>query len=236
MNNLNPSWPPPYTIKVSQKSRRMTLRISAHKGLEIIVPKRTNIKTAMDFLNLKYNWVQKHRHLLYEESTPIYLPDDINLATIGERWNIRYGQKSLTKHYLSSEITQTLLVKNSKTTTSATLIKEWLRKKAKKHLPLLLSHYSQTYQLPYQGCSVRFQNARWGSCSKDGNISLNCKLLLLPTEITKYILIHELIHTIHLDHSVQFWQAVEQILPHQQALRTQLQQIEQQLPRWLHFD
>jgi predicted metal-dependent hydrolase len=234
MNNHQNDWPPPYTITLSQKSKRISLRITAHKGLEIIVPKRTSLKKAIDFLNLKYDWVQKHHYLLLKKDELSTLPDKLHLQAIEEVWNLKYGQKRSTKRMLSSEATQTILIRDEKSSISSSLLKEWLRKKAKQHLPLLLNHYSQNYCLPYERLSIRYQNSRWGSCSKDKHISLNSKLLLLPSKFVHYVMVHELVHTIHFDHSKSFWEAVEQIIPNQSLIRSELKSIEKQLPNWLY--
>lgn len=61
--------------------------------------------------------------------------------------------------------------------------------------------------------SVRFQKTIWGSCSWNNNISINAKLALAPPEIIDYILVHELCHIKHKNHSSAFWLAVESVLP-----------------------
>jgi predicted metal-dependent hydrolase len=57
--------------------------------------------------------------------------------------------------------------------------------------------------------SIRSQKTRWGSCSIRGNISLNDQLLFMPAKTVEYLMIHELCHTRHLNHSTAFWSLVE---------------------------
>lgn len=227
-------WPPPYTIKVSARSRRMSIKISAHKGLEIIIPKRTNHQKAIDFLNLKQDWIQKHRHLLQAKINTPLLPVTINLKAIEEVWTVKYKQ-NITKKIFVSEATSTLLIKGDDYKTSLSLIKKWLTQKAQKHLSDLTERFSRLYSMPYQSVRVRYQRSRWGSCTKDKAINLNCKLMFLPLELTHYIIVHELVHTIHFDHSPSFWAAVEKWIPNQKLLRTRLKNIEQELPNWLYY-
>ena len=61
--------------------------------------------------------------------------------------------------------------------------------------------------------TIRHQSSRWGSCSKKGNLNFNCLLMLAPAEVRDYVVVHELCHLLHMNHSKSFWREVARVMP-----------------------
>jgi hypothetical protein len=87
-----------------------------------------------------------------------------------------------------------------------------------------VAHYAEVMGVSYGRISIRNQKTRWGSCSSDGNLNFNCRLLFLPPELVDYVVVHELAHRRHMNHSPEFWREVERYLPDYRERRERLKQ------------
>lgn len=93
---------------------------------------------------------------------------------------------------------------------------------AKKFLVRRIGELAQQYGFEYGRVTVRQQKTRWGSCSAANNISLNAGLMRLSARTRDYIIIHELVHTIHKNHGKRFWRKVEKITGDIKDIRREL--------------
>lgn len=88
-----------------------------------------------------------------------------------------------------------------------------LREKTRQLVTERVKHYAPIIGVNYNQIAIRTQRTRWGSCSSKGNLNFNCLLGLTPPEVLDYVVVHELCHLIELNHSKQFWDAVERTMP-----------------------
>ena len=98
------------------------------------------------------------------------------------------------------------------------------REEARENLEKRLSELAEQHNFQYNRVSIRSQRTRWGSCSSKDNISLNMKLLHLPQQLIDYILLHELVHTRVKNHSKDFWNELETVVPNARTVDEQLQE------------
>ena len=97
-----------------------------------------------------------------------------------------------------------------------------LRKEAKSYLPRRLSFLAKEHGFSFARSKITHSSSRWGSCSSSGTISLNIGMMNLPFELIDYVIIHELCHTRHMNHSTKFWDEVAKFDPHYKTRRNEL--------------
>ncbi len=98
-----------------------------------------------------------------------------------------------------------------------------LRYEANRILPERLKRLAEKYRFIYKGVTIRCTRSRWGSCSSQKNINLSCFLMLLRSRLIDYVCLHELCHTIEMNHSERFWALMDQVTETKaRALRNEL--------------
>lgn len=123
----------------------------------------------------------------------------------------KYTSAFLAKRFLNSNretIREKLPVKDPNEQRARDYQKKVLTKKARDYLPYRLDYYAKLYGYKYEKCRLSHANTRWGSCSSNRTISLNIGLMKLPEALRDYVILHELAHLNHMDHSKDFWAEV----------------------------
>lgn len=122
-----------------------------------------------------------------------------------------YTSEFLAKRFLNSnreQIRKKLPLKDPAEQRARDYQKKQLMKKAKEYLPYRLEYYAKLYGYKYEKCRLSHANTRWGSCSSNKTISLNIGLMKVPVPLRDYVILHELAHLKHMDHSPAFWAEV----------------------------
>lgn len=88
-----------------------------------------------------------------------------------------------------------------------------LKRDAKKIIPERVEYYAKLSGITYNRIFIRLQKSRWGSCSIEGNLNFNALLALMPLEVLDSVVVHELCHRRHMDHSKAFYDEVLEIFP-----------------------
>jgi predicted metal-dependent hydrolase len=223
---------------VESRQRRVFGRLVAarlkmtvdHMGqVQVLVPKRVSETLIKEFVLANLEWIEKQQarqtsrreNLLKKNPPKKFLPGEL-FRFYGIERQLIFEQSE--KARLQFEIVENYLVAHLPGPMFSLAgdmlrqnLKEGLAKfseaEARRHLTERIQFWSEKMNLKVSGLSFRNQKTRWGSCSTAGHISLNWKLVFAPEAVIDYVVIHELAHLVHANHSVRFWNLVETFDP-----------------------
>lgn len=231
------SWLPPYTLKRSSRARLVQLKVSLRQGLEVVIPDHYNTAQLPQVFSRHRHWIEKKYYELtqrWQKYDPEPFPSQLQLRAVDSTWTLGYREGPLPWRLINSSYRHLDLIgQRSETRLLFASLKHWVKEQAKFHLFNHLVLLSAKTGLDFKTATIRDQRSRWGSCSSKKVINLNYKLIFLPPELMRHVLIHELCHTVYLNHSRQFWQLVESFDPDYQQHRQRLREAELFIPQWL---
>ena len=123
----------------------------------------------------------------------------------------KYASNFLLKRFLNANrerIKKSLPINDPKTQRARDEKKKILMRQAKKYLPYRLEYLAKLHGYSFDHCRLSHANTRWGSCSSNKTIPLNIGLMQVPEKLRDYVILHELAHLNHMDHSKEFWEEV----------------------------
>jgi predicted metal-dependent hydrolase len=228
-----------WVVRESHRARRLTVRVFHTGRVEVVVPSRTAAVTIERFLERHRTWIERKREEARARAVPVapFPPVQIELAACDERWRIHMtgvgrrvrlntlGNGLLT---LDGDVSDARAVRK--------VLRQWLAERAAEVLGPALKQCARELGFEFQRVLIRRQRSRWGSCSTRGTISLNCCLMFQRPQVVRYLMIHELSHTVQMNHSRRFWQTVSRHCPDYRRLDRELLDGWRRVPSWVFAD
>ncbi|HOT14526.1 MAG TPA: SprT family zinc-dependent metalloprotease [Bacteroidales bacterium] len=166
-----------------------------HKNIDTIRNKLINLKSHSIIpavINEGFNYKNAFFSVKIERVLPLSPKKEVELCQNGREYIIRVDEKL----DLQNEKMQEKLL---------FYFEKIIRKEAKQYLPDRLKQLSALHNIPFHSVKINNARTRWGSCSSNNQINLTLKLMLLPAHLIDYVLLHELAHVVHKNHSPKFW-------------------------------
>lgn len=232
-----PGQRPGFSVRVSARAKRLSIKVYPRGRVEVVVPRRTSAKSVKGFVEENREWIDRALASFAKNYTPepFALPQQIDLPAIGEKVRVRYRPEvgAGTVRYRFARGVVTLTGKTDDEQQCIKALQRWLSGVARRALGPRLHAQSLLTETPYKKVHIRMQRTCWGSRSSSGTISLNLCLLFLEPELTRYLLVHELCHGRHMNHSKRFWRLVSRFEPDYRQLDRRLGESWRDVPNWL---
>lgn len=205
-------------IKI-EKSRRKTIAINIVYDGSVLVkaPLFMTDEAIGEFLMKKSSWISKKlqevaaldlsamKVSFKDGSTFYYLGQELTLSIESITSKVCMIKKMENKLVVYTNSDDQELIR--------TLVNKWYRLRAQEIINERVRSYSQFIKENVKSVTIRNQKTRWGSCTSGRGLNFNYRLVMMPPEILDYVIVHELCHLKHMNHSKEFWSEVERILP-----------------------
>lgn len=229
------------SIKVSARAMRPRLKMTPHDGLVVVVPSGFDKKQVPALLLRHEVWIQKvAAELDAQRQEPLAvseggLPCMIAFPHFAQSWEVEYAQTAIGEGKIKERCPNSLLVSGdvANRVLCQRLLHSWLKHRARLTLLPFLERLAAAHAFDYAEGKVRLQHSRWGSCTARRTITLNTKLLFLPEHLFSHIMLHELCHTVHLNHSTSFWALVQQHDPLWRRNNKEMKSAWKYVPEWV---
>lgn len=213
------------------RSNRKTLSLSINENADLVVraPRRVSDDEIQKFISEKSAWIDKKQRLIKAR-----LKDNLNQYSslqclyLGSLYPLKIDNSAVEPISFDGHVFTIVNVNRERISLP---LKSWYKKRFIEVALPRLSYFSDKHKLKVNQVRVKEQKTLWGSCSSKNNINLNYLLIMAPMKVIDYVIVHELVHTIHKNHSAKFWQKVATILPNYKDARYWLKENGHQLRR-----
>ncbi|MAY41090.1 MAG: hypothetical protein CMI05_02065 [Oceanospirillaceae bacterium] len=216
-----------YNVIRSRKRKTAAIRIS-EKGVEIRVPHWVSDQWITEWVENKRTWIERKNLVLSQqlEATCLKVEQGAAFPYRGKSFQLHWDvgkRRSVSIEGNRLLVTISNRSKRPQADRASEGLKEWYKTEAKAYLEKRLIYWANC-----MGCSpklliVKDYKRRWGSCNQRGEVSLNWRLIFAEEKLIDYVVIHELAHLTHLNHSLEFWNLVGEYCPEWRSCREALQ-------------
>lgn len=216
-------------IRKSPNTKRLSISVRPFEGIRVTIPILVSFKRAEKFIEEKETWLRQTigniRNM--ENSHTVFTYDTVFNTTEYTLEFIRTEDGN--PKVILKERKIRVYIPNQRDVKEKEIqemirwgIEAAWRREAKKYLPARIGELARLYGFDFKKVIIKNNRTRWGSCSDQNNINLSLHLMRLPKHLSDYVLLHELVHTVHKNHSKQFWRLLDRLTGDARALDKEL--------------
>lgn len=237
---LNPGDAAGYRVRRSSRARSVRLQISAREGLTVVIPRGFDARRVPAIVERRRDWIETHLRRLAvmaaEPAPPPALapPARLELPALGESWRIEYHPTRTRRTGVLVDPPGCLTVYGAVGDPEACrgALRQWLRLRTRQELVPWLTRLAAENGFQFGEVRIRGPRTRWASCSSAKTITLSYKLLFLDRDAVRCILLHELCHTVFMNHSSRFWQLLGRFEPAYKVIHKRMRGGWKEVPAW----
>jgi predicted metal-dependent hydrolase len=207
---------------IRSKRRTIALIVERDGSVTVRAPMKMSGKAIMDFVDGHAHWVEKKQAEI-RTTVPIqpkqYLPGE-SFLYLGQAYPLEIIRDQKMKLVLDDGFKLAESIQEN----AELVFQNWYRQQARRVIEERVTFFADRYQFHYEKIRITSARTRWGSCSSKGTLSFSWRLIQTPLEIVDYVVIHELAHTVHHNHSEAFWKLVEKLIPEFKERRKRLRE------------
>ena len=233
-------FPFPVQERINPKARYIRVAVNASGEVVLTIPRYATKAEARAFLVSRVDWVREQLVRLARQAPaaarrPLRWDGQDVLPLRGVETPVRWTRASLARPQvrIAGDGIDVFAPPDTRPEQLGRALKAALLREARLEAEDLLNHEAHRLGLHWRELRIGDPRAQWGSCTPEGVISLSWRLLLAPPPVFRYVVIHELCHLPHPDHSKHFWALVAQQMPDWSTHREWLKQQGAGLHRWL---
>lgn len=224
-----------WRVRASDRARRLTVRVFPGGEVEIVVPHGTRPRAVEQFVARYRPWIDRKiaQYRPLETGNRDELPATVQFQASGDSWRVEYVEAAHAPGLVADDNRLLLTGDLSRRVLLRHALQRFTMRMAHSILVPQLERLAGESGLQFSAAQIRRQRTRWGSCSRRGTISLNACLVFQPPDVVRYLLLHELAHTRHMNHSRRFWALVEGLEPRWRELDAGLSRGWREVPAWV---
>ena len=202
---------PPEIEIIRKRVKRLSLKVRAEdERIICTIPWFVTKADTLEFIQKNRPWIEKQKqkirqlrsmHIHREQGSLLYMGESYRVVSVPSATNlgiVNHADKIIISSINAEDLSQR---------------KEWYRLQAYEVLPPMIHESAKLHGFAFKKISIKHQKSKWGSCSIDGSLNFNAKMMLTPEYVIQYLIIHELAHTREFHHGEKFWQLVEACCP-----------------------
>jgi predicted metal-dependent hydrolase len=210
------------SIYKNKKSRSLKLSVKSDGQLRLTMPVWVPYSTGINFIQKNKNWISEHKispqkalkdqQKIGKEHRIIFIDSDSKAvrSLVKDNYITIYVPNNMS---IDSELVQNTAIKASK---------KALKKESSELIPSRVNELAEIYGFSFNNIRVRSLKGRWGSCSQKKDLTFNIFLMQLPQHLIDYVIIHELVHTKHMNHGPAFWDEFGKYLENPKEIKKEM--------------